>query len=227
MRQDQILPIKDKVTRTLSKLSSNLDKYSAERWITRGKRQALDVFHEASKRVPAYKDFLKKKGIAPQKITTFENLTKVPLTDKENYITQYSLEQLSWDGKLNRASVINSSSGTTGKSLYWPCGENEILNGAYIHEYLFKNYYDITNNSTLVIVCFGMGTWVAGTYTLLSTYLASRKLNNLSVVTPGFDKAEVLRILFDLATKYDQVLIIGYPTFVKDVLEDYRNRGPK
>ena len=140
MRQDQILPIKDKVTRTLSKLSSNLDKYSAERWITRGKRQALDVFHEASKRVPAYKDFLKKKGIAPQKITTFENLTKVPLTDKENYITQYSLEQLSWDGKLNRASVINSSSGTTGKSLYWPCGENEILNGAYIHEYLFKNY---------------------------------------------------------------------------------------
>ncbi|OGK35943.1 hypothetical protein A3A93_05845 [Candidatus Roizmanbacteria bacterium RIFCSPLOWO2_01_FULL_38_12] len=184
-----------------------------------GNEKALQLFHSAAKRVPAYKDFLKKNKISSKSIQSIQDFKKLPFTDKKNYIDQYPLEKLVWDGKLDSSFVINASSGTTGKPYYWPCSHKEFIQGAVLHKMLYYTFFNIDKKRTLVIVCFGMGTWVAGIYTFLSTYLLSIEKKNISVITPGFNKDETIRILSLLAPKYEQIIIAGYPTYIKDVLE--------
>src|SRR6185436_3644317 len=76
---------------------------------------ALELFKDAASRVPAYKDFIKKEGINSELISTEEDFRKLPIIDKANYFTQYSLEDLSWDGKLDKTRFVSTSSGSTGE----------------------------------------------------------------------------------------------------------------
>ena len=68
-----------------------------------------------------------------------------------------------------------------------------------------------------------MGTWVAGIYTFLSSYLFSNK-NTVGLMTPGFNRNETVRILNEISPLYDQTILAGYPTFIKDLLEQYNNQ---
>lgn len=193
-------------------------------WTEQGQMYALHTFHEAAKRVPAYKDFLETHKINPQKVSTFTDLQKVPYTDKKNYLDKYSLKELIWDGDLHKNFIINSSSGTTGQPYFWPCNNDELMEGALIHEFLYETYFKVKDKTTLIVVCFGMGTWVAGIYTFMSSYFAGEKNSPVSIMTPGFNKEESLRILKELSPDFDQVIIAGYPTFVKDLLEHWTGK---
>ena len=42
-------------------------------WEKKGQKMALEVFHQAAKKVPAYQNFLKKQGIDPSTIKTLED----------------------------------------------------------------------------------------------------------------------------------------------------------
>ena len=84
-------------------------KYSAEQilnfirtkkdafWSREREARPLKLFHEAARRVPAYKDFLKKNKVNPAKIKTFKDFQFVPPISKKNYLRQYPLEKLVWD----------------------------------------------------------------------------------------------------------------------------------
>lgn len=67
-------------------------------WIREGERRALKLFHLAARRVPAYKDFLRKNRVAPDKIKTYKDFQLVPTVSKKNYLREYPLEKLCWDG---------------------------------------------------------------------------------------------------------------------------------
>ncbi len=205
----------------LKNLSETIKKKKSRQWETLAQLNALKLFHKAAEFVPAYADFLKKNSINFLKIKTYSDLSKVPYTDKKNYIDKYSLKDLNWYGKLSDHTIINTSSGTTGKPYFWPCSQEEFQEGAYLHEFILKEYFSIDKYKSLIIVCFGMGTWVAGTYTLLSTYLMKSN-NTIGIMTPGFNKVETLRILNEIAPLYEQTIIAGYPTFIKDVLEEFK-----
>jgi phenylacetate-CoA ligase len=71
------------------------------------------------------------------------------------------------------------------------------------------------------MVCFGMGTWIAGSYTVASALLLQNEGLNLTVVTPGFNRSESLRILQNLAHNFEQVVIAGIPSFIKDLAETW------
>lgn len=182
---------------------------------------ALKLFHSAAKHVPAYKKFLKSQEIRPESIKTIEDFKKVPIIDKKNYIDLYPAKELVWGGDLSKNFVINTSSGTTGKPYFWPTSNIEYKEGAEIHETIYKDYFHIDKKQTLLLVCFGMGTWVAGSYTFMSSYLVGKKGYPLTIMTPGFNKKEILRILETLPENFEQTIIAGYPTFVKDVMEEF------
>lgn len=69
-----------------------------------------------------------------------------------------------------------------------------------------------------------MGTWIAGSYTLATTKLVGQKGYHLATVTPGFNKEEALRTLENLSPKFDQTIIAGIPTFIKDLLEEWSTK---
>jgi phenylacetate-CoA ligase len=65
-----------------------------------------------------------------------------------------------------------------------------------------------------------MGTWVGGLYTLdCCRHLALKGLK-VFTVAPGSNLNEILRIVGELSPKFEQTVLLGYPPFLKDVIDE-------
>jgi len=205
---------------------SKIKETSEKKWMLEGKRKCLRLFHEAAENVPAYEDFLQHHHINHKQIKNFSEYLSIPLTDKSNYIDKYHPSKLLWKKKNSGPSIISASSGTTGMKHFWYTSGQELKAGAVLHEIILEHILQIGKEKTLIIINFGMGTWIAGLFTLISTFIYSqKKQKNISIITPGFNKEETLNILNSLATTYEQIIFAGYPTFIKDILEQWLESG--
>jgi phenylacetate-CoA ligase len=184
---------------------------------------ALELFHEVAEKVPAYKDFLRRHKVKKELVKTFSDLRNVPYTDKNNYINFYPVEKLVWPKSNTSPAIVSSSSGTSGEPNFWLTSLEEVNYGYEVHKLLFNNFLEFERKKTLIIINFAMGTWIAGIFTFLSTYsyLVNNKNNCVSIATPGLNKNDTLRLLNKMANFYDQILFIGYPTFIKEILDVY------
>lgn len=192
-----------------------------EFWIHTGQTQALTVFHKAAEQVPAYKDFLSKHGIKNHaKIRVFEDfVNNVPVSDKENYIYMYSLQDRVCQSKDCGGGVIYTSSGTTGKATLWQRNEVHERNIINTHEFLIQKYFRVEQYKTLFIDCFAMGIHVAGYLTATSINSLIKKYPNIFLATPGSKKEDILALLEQVQGQYEQIVLIGYPPFIKDIVE--------
>jgi phenylacetate-CoA ligase len=92
-------------------------------WQDLSHKNAIAIFKEVSKKVPAYKAFLKAHNIQPNKINTWNDFQSVPIVSKQNYLKQNQLKDLCFDGSLNKPLVFTSTSGSTGEPYYFPRNE--------------------------------------------------------------------------------------------------------
>lgn len=195
-------------------------------WEKEGQKRALALFHDAAVRVPAYKDFLKKHKIDHAKIQTWEDFQSVPLTSKKDYLRRYPLEQLCWDGKLNRPLVFTATSGSTGEPFYFPRTERLDWQMSVTVESFLKNNKQKINGPILVIDGFGMGVWIGGLITYKGFEMAAARGGYpISIITPGINKEEIFKALQRIAPHYTQVIIGGYAPFVKDIIDEAPGRG--
>ncbi|NJR22682.1 MAG: phenylacetate--CoA ligase family protein [Richelia sp. CSU_2_1] len=179
----------------------------------------LSLFHNVAATVPAYRDFLAAFNINPASIETFEDFQKLPLVTKENYLRRYPLPQLCRQGKLKTCDFIAVSSGSTGNPTFWPRFMSDELQIADRFEQIFHDSFYADTRSTLAVICFALGTWVGGMYTAnCCRYLASKGYP-VTVVTPGNNKAEILRVVRELGEHFEQVVLLGYPPFIKDAID--------
>ena len=188
---------------------------------------AIAIFQEAAKRVPAYKDFLKKHKINPSKIKTIEDFKTLPLVDKKNYLTKYPLPMLCWDGDMFSNQIISVSSGSTGEPFFWPRGAQQDIEGAEMHEQIYRDIFQADQKSTLVVVCFSMGTWIAGTFTTACTVQVANGEYRINAITPGLEKQEIIKAVKSLSPLYEQTVLAGYPPFIKDVIDEGSRAGIK
>lgn len=187
---------------------------------------AIDLFQEAASRVPAYKDFLKKNGVSPDRIRTLADLSSVPPIDKKNYLSQYAMADLCWDGTLQGKNLVfTSTSGSTGTPFYFPRDATLDHRSSLLFELYLKGISGGRPRSTLFIVSFGMGVWIGGIITYQSLRMLAERGHPVSMITPGANKKEVFNALTRLAPLYDQVVLGGYPPFVKDVLDEAPKYG--
>lgn len=196
-----------------------LKQTSARRWQTLSQQKALHLFHLAARFIPAYKDFLKKNRIKANTIKSFSDFTQVPPTDKPNYIDQYPLEKLCWQGSLKSSNIISFSSGSMNKPYLWPRSIYQDLEGAFAFEHLLTYLFHIEKKSTLFVNCFSMGNYVAGVYVYTSVKLLALKGYHISIVSPGINYQDVFNILNPLKDKYDQIILAGYPPFIREIIE--------
>jgi len=189
-----------------------------------GAFRALKLFHEVSRCVPAYRDFLQKHSVRSERIKTIFDFKHVPIIDKKNYIQQYALEELFPHGKI--PPMVYASSGSSGKPTFWFRGDAQEVAGGEIHELIFKRIFNIDKEkSTLVVVCFAMGVWVAGNYTVAACREVARRGYRISVISPGIDRDDICYVLRDLASKFEQVILAGYPPFLMDVVNEAHKQG--
>ena len=180
---------------------------------------ALALFHDVAATVPAYKAFLTESAIDPASIQKFEDFQQLPLLTKENYLRCHLLSNLCRNGQIERCDMVAVSSGSTGKPTFWPRFFTDELQIATRFEQIFCDSFYADTRRTLAVVCFSLGTWVGGMYTTnCCRYLASKGYP-ITVVTPGNNKAEIFRVVQELGALFEQVVLLGYPPFIKDIID--------
>lgn len=189
-------------------------------WQRQGRKFALKTFAAVSSRSPAYREFIRRNKISPKSIKTISDFHKLPIIDKKNYISKYKITDLVFDARLDDKYTIERSSGHSGSGFFWPrLNKEDELFPKYI-EYSFVQFYGIDKLRTLVILTLALGTWTSGEKMAEALRLAARKSKyKLTVITPGGNKEEVIEIVKKLAGHYDQTVIVGYPPFVKSVID--------
>lgn len=185
----------------------------------------LDLFHLAADIIPAYTDFLAANGCNPRTIQSKEDFLLIPPTSKKSYLTQYAHSQLMWPADVDGTILYCSTSGSTGEPYYFP--RNEKLSQQYaatIVDFIDSSSYG--NGRTLVLIGFGMGVWIGGIITLRAFELAGQSsLTPLAILPVGYNKTEIFKSLRKLAPEYDQTIMVGYPPFVKEIVDEAPDEG--
>lgn len=215
-RKDNLRPLAQKKRKKINK------------WIEIGRQRALTLFHSAATRVPAYRDFLKKNRVREGHINTWDDFKNLPLINKKNYLRAYPLKDLCWDGTLAKQLIFTSTSGSTGTSVYFPRQSKLDKQYSVIIENFLKQSHLKKSDATLVIICFGMGVWIGGLITYKAFEIAAERLDtSLSIITPGINKQEIFSVLKNLAPNYKNIILVGYPPFIKDVVDEASLQGIK
>ena len=180
---------------------------------------ALALFRRAAAEVPAYREFLRSRGVNPAEVKTTDDFSALPLMGKADYMRAYPLPQRCMGGTLLACDRVAVSSGSTGQPTFWPRSAVHELEISVRFEQIFRDSFRAHERSTLAVVCFALGNWVGGLFTTSCCWHLARKGYPLMVATPGNNKAEIFRVVRELAPYYEQTVLLGYPPFVKDVLD--------
>jgi phenylacetate-CoA ligase len=121
--------------------------------------------------------------------------------------------------------MLAVSSGSTGEPTVWPRFVTDELGTAARFEQVLVGGFDAGRRSTLAVVCFALGSWVGGMYTTAACRHLAAKGHPITVVTPGNNPLEILRIVEAVGHLFEQVVLFGYPPFVKDVIDAGAGRG--
>lgn len=211
-----------------AKIIRLLDVQNSDFWERKRQTQVLKLFHRAAKEVPAYRDFLSKNKVQPGKIRTFKDFQLVPPTSKKKYLLQYPLADLVWAGDLKKPLVFTATSGSTGAPYYFPRGERLDWEYSILIDLFLRHGSYATGGPVLVILGFGMGVWIGGLITYKAFEIAAaRGQHPVSIITPGINKPEIFNALKNLAPQYKETILVGYPPFIKDIIDEAEANGVK
>jgi len=211
--------------RLSSFLNSPLDGILRLRIADDPRQHALNLFHKVAQEVPAYRQFLNANGVVSGKVKTFEDFASLPLTDKANYILAYPLPERCKGGSLAVCDRLAVSSGSTGIPTFWPRAMVDELEVALRFEQVFRQSFHAHERETLAVVCFPLGNWVGGVFTASCCWHLAQKGYPLTVATPGNKPDEILRVVRELAPYFQQTVLLGYPPFVRDVVDTGKSQG--
>ena len=200
-------------------ISTPLDKLLLDQQSINPEDHILALFHRCVAEVPAYRKFLEAQNVNPTNITTYRTFCALPLMDKASYIYAYPLAERCLGGSLKSSDRVAVSSGSTGQPTFWPRSIADELDVAVRFEQVFKDSFHAHERTTLTVVCFALGNWVGGLYTTSCCWHLTSKGYPLMVATPGNNKAEIFRVIQALAPHFEQTVLLGYPPFVKDVID--------
>ncbi|MDG4795724.1 phenylacetate--CoA ligase family protein [Micromonospora sp. WMMD1082] len=181
--------------------------------------RALELFQDVAATVPAYRSFLEAHGLDPTEIQAVDDFARIPLLTKEGYQRRYPLPDLCRGGRLDGCDVVAVSSGSSGQPTVWPRSTVDELVVSQRFEQVMHGSFRADTRRTLAVVCFALGNWVGGMYTAACwRHLASRGYA-ITIATPGNNVEEILRVVTELGPHFDQVVLAGYPPFLKGLID--------
>ncbi len=185
-----------------------------------GHKHAMTTLKEAVSRTTAYPQFLEECGVELPANPSFEDFEQLPVIDKKSYVERFRLLERVLDGRLDTGYTLETSSGHSGAVHYWPrTAEEDEIFPTYM-EFAFRQFYGIGQKTTLVIISLALGTWTSGEkMSQALRQIAATGRYRMTVVSPGTDVEEILRIVQEISPSYDQTVLVGYPPFVKHVLD--------
>ena len=86
-------------------------------------------------------------------------------------------------------------------------------------EQIFYDSFRADEYSTLAVVVFPLGSWVGGLYTTLCVRYLCAKGYPITLATPGNNINEIIRVVQELSPLFQQTVILGYPPFIKTLID--------
>jgi phenylacetate-CoA ligase len=160
----------------------------------RAEAKLLELFRGAARDVPAYRRFLADRGVEPASVSSLEEFRRLPLTTKDNYYRPNPLPELCRHGALDACDMVALSSGCTGEPAVWPRFVSDELGSAARFEQVLAGAFQAHERRTLAVICFALGNWVGGLYTLAALRHLTAKGYPITVVSPGNQPAEIPNI---------------------------------
>ncbi|MBS3168586.1 hypothetical protein J4216_05645 [Candidatus Woesearchaeota archaeon] len=179
------------------------------------RKYLLYTFSKNSQRIPHYKKFLEKNNFDPKSIKSVEDfMNNLPETDKHNYVFNAErVNDLCVDGDYHNISMLVKSSGHSGRQCYWVRSHKADSFGKVGLTIGLDENFNITNKKTLIINGFILGSWVTGI--TFSDFASS----NCPVINIGANKEEILQTINEIGNQFEQIIITGYPPFVKELVD--------
>lgn len=190
-----------------------------------GEKKVLELVNYTLKTTPAYKKFLKDNGVYKGSINSLAEFKKLPLTSKGDYLKKYNYDDLFPRGAKDLITTISSTSGSTGEPFYFPRGENEDQQYEFVAEAFLKNQFEIDKYRTLAILGFGLGIWIGGIFTYKNLNKIAQKGCRLALAPVGTNKEIFLKTFKKTASLFEQVILMGYPPFIRDVVDEAEGFG--
>jgi phenylacetate-CoA ligase len=187
-------------------------------WGTKQRQLTFRLFHSMTKGVTAYKRYLSKARVKVKNIKKYSDISAIPPISKTNYFKKFPLTETTWKNLLReKGQVMTATSGSTGSPTYFPRTEDVDEHYSLIAEFFLKNG---PKGSTLLVDCFGMGVWIGGLITYQAFRITALRGHPVTIITPGINKKEIFHALRNLAINFDNVILAGYPPFIKDLLDE-------
>jgi phenylacetate-CoA ligase len=176
-------------------------------WV--GRAKAWQVYQKARRGCPAYRRFLTDQN-APD-IKLLGDMSRLPITNKENYVKKYDIESRCYGGRIpSKGVVIDESSGSSGVPNSWVRGAAERSSVSATMQLSYALAYD--NQEFFILNCFALGPWATGMNVSMS-------LVDVAIMKSiGPDKAKLENALRQFGTRYCY-LITGYPPFIKNFVD--------
>ena len=144
--------------------------YERTRWKL-GIWRAWRSFYLAYRRVPAYRDYIDKRGGLPELHLTpglFPDLSAIPEMDKASYVKAYPIHQRMKGGKLPRRGVmVDESSGSSGTPTSWVRGPVERQIVSQMMRLSYRELVD-RHRPVFILNAFALGAWATGMNVSLS-----------------------------------------------------------
>ena len=216
----KVAPIFPSSTRMRRVSLERMARLSADVWKKRGEQMALGLARYALQHVPAYrahvKNILTGRVRAPETLAQF---AKLPLVTKQGYLRAHSYTDLFPPLGLHSATTVSATSGSTGEPFFFPRGPEHDLFYERSLELLLKRQWGVGSRSTLVIIGFGLGIWIGGIFTYKNLNKLAEGELPMTVIPVGPNKELFLKSFTRFAEHYDQIILMGYPPFIKDLLD--------
>lgn len=209
-----------KFPKNIEKEVSLLKSKSSNYWEKIADGKILKLFYYTAKTVPAYRNFLEKNKISPASVKTIADFKKIPVVDKQNYIRINKLEDFFPNKDISHLTTFSATSGSTGEPAYFPRGENGDSQYEYIAEIFLRNQFNIHKKKTLGILGFGLGIWIGGLFTYKNFNKIASKGYHLTLIPIGPNKDLYLKSILKFGHLYDQIILMGYAPFIKDIIDD-------
>ena len=169
---------------------------------TPGTEAALDAFRRAARRLPGYRDLLAARGVDAAGVTRFED---IPFLDKATVFGD-GVGRWIEGGRVTEAAELLTSSGTSGGAFsvgVTSRAERDALE--QIADESIRALGGGETSPTFLVNCLPMGVAVP---TTLAT-----------VATPSVHLEMALELLTTYGPAFDRVVILGEPTFLKELAE--------
>ncbi len=193
-------------------------------WKRQGENMAINLFKYVYETVPAYRQFIRKQGFKGR-ISTIKDFHKLPLLSKDAYLRSHDYLDLFPNRDVSVATTISATSGSTGEPFFFPRDEDHDRQYEHASEIFLINQFELDKKRTLGIVGFGLGIWIGGIFTYKNFNKIAQKGYDFTLVPVGTNKELYLQSFKKFAPFYDQVILMGYPPFIKDILDSGKEAG--